>query len=127
MCPSYSMCNPSDQQVTTDCPAERECYTPYGISDLPYNCQSVLCVLPAGRHCSDPLQCSPGDFLVPPGDQTCVEFYGACYYEQLCGQSILCKMYEFPFGVLTVLPDSGVDAFAPDAGVDAEMVDGETD
>jgi hypothetical protein len=36
-------------------------------------------------------------------------------------------MYEFPFGVLTVLPDSGVDAFAPDAGVDAEMVDGETD
>jgi hypothetical protein len=120
MCPSYSMCNPSDQQVTTDCPAERECYTPYGISDLPYNCPSVLCVLPEGIHCSDPLQCSPGDFLVPPGDQTCVEFYGACYYRQLCGQSILCRMWDFPVGVLIcsgTRSDGGVRDY-PDASFD---------
>jgi hypothetical protein len=120
MCPSYSMCNPSDQQVTTDCPAERECYTPYGISDLPYNCPSVLCVLPEGIHCSDPLQCSPGDFLVPPGDQTCVEFYGACYDRQLCGQSILCRMWDFPVGVLIcsgTRSDGGV-LEPPDASAD---------
>jgi hypothetical protein len=51
----------------TDCPAERECYTLYG-------CGPVMCLLPQGLHCDDPLSCNPGDTQIPQWDQSCAEY-----------------------------------------------------
>jgi len=129
MCGAIPECNPGDQQVgstpgseyadVSDCPAERECYS------LGDNCDSILCVVPLGVHCDDPLSCNPGDTPTVSND-SCVGHPSPCYENKLCTRSILCR-YGIDAGVDASVPDSGVDASAPDAGVDREMTDGEMD
>jgi hypothetical protein len=46
------------QDLSGDCPAERECYSLYS------GCSTTLCVLPDGAHCGD-LACNPGDTQIP--------------------------------------------------------------
>ena len=95
ICAAYPDCDPGDQQVaigigmnailpSTDCPAERECYTLHG-------CGPVMCLLPQGLHCNDSLSCNPGDTQIPQWDQSCAGYPSPCYENMLCGQSIVCK------------------------------------
>ncbi len=104
MCGAIPGCNPGDQQVgftsgseyadlSGDCPAERECYS------LGDNCGSILCVVPEGVHCDDPLSCNPGDTPTASNDP-CVGRPSPCYQNKLCAQSIMCR-----YGA-----DAGVDA-----------------
>jgi len=101
MCAAYRMCNPGDQQVGMDCPAERECYT------LSLSCGSgqyntTTCVLPVGVHCDDPLLCNPGDTQTTFGDQGWIGCADpdSCYQLNLCAYFIMCR-----YGA-----DAGVDA-----------------
>ena len=107
MCAAYRMCNPGDQQVGMDCPAERECYT------LSLSCGSgqyntTTCVLPVGVHCDDPLLCNPGDTPMTLDDLhggSCDGYPSPCYQINLCAQVVQCR-----YGA-----DAGVDAGAPHA------------
>ena len=106
ICASYPDCDPGDQQVaigvglnailpSTDCPAERECYTLHG-------CGPVMCLLPQGLHCNDSLSCNSGDTQIPQWDQSCAGYPSPCYENMLCGQSVVCRKGT----------DGGVDAGA---------------
>jgi hypothetical protein len=118
MCALYPMCNPGDQQMGMDCPAERECYT------LSVSCGSgqdntTTCVLPVGVHCDDPLLCNPGDTETTFGDQGwigCADPH-SCYQLNLCAYFIMCK-YGEDAGVDAGASDTRVDAGTRDAGVD---------
>ena len=100
-CLVFPTCNTGDQQVTSgpgldysgDCPPERECYS-LPAFDGPANCGSVLCVLPGGMHCDDPLLCNPG-YRQAPSYMYCgpSDF---CYYESLCAPFIVCIPIEYP-------------------------------
>jgi len=101
----FPLCNPGDQQVASavgldspypmdlsaDCPAEHECYSVYGVNG------SILCMLPDGVHCDDPLSCNPGDTQVMSFGETetivggvyCPEL-SLCYRVRLCNQFVLC-------------------------------------
>lgn len=93
----YPPCNPNDQRVTSgpesdysgDCPPERECYSLPGFDGFRNNCGSVLCVLPEGVHCDDPLSCNPGDTPGISYDEDCA-FAGFCYTRLLCARSLSC-------------------------------------
>jgi len=121
MCALYPMCNPGDDQVAMgigrdvilppgDCPAERECYS------LNAGCGPVLCVLPEGVHCNDPLSCKPGDTQIPQWDQECKWYPSPCYVKYSCSQGsmIVCRYRA----------DASVDAGASDAELDADVDEG---
>jgi len=76
-----------------DCPAERECYS------LDDGCGPILCAVPAGVHCDDPLSvCDPGDTLATLGE--CEGYPSPCYSKRLCTRSTVCRH----------VTDAGVDA-----------------
>ena len=100
-CLVFPACNTGDQQVTSgsrldysgDCPPERECYSLPAFDGIA-NCGSVLCVLPEGTHCDDPLLCNPGYKQAPP-----YMYCGSsnfCDTEKLCAQFILCIPLGYP-------------------------------
>ena len=92
----FALCNPGDQQVASGigpktydtksvdlsgaCPAGRECYSVSGYGP-------ILCMLPEGMHCDDPLSCNPGDV------QATIRDVGRqnVYRVQLCNQVVLCQ------------------------------------
>jgi hypothetical protein len=122
-CASYPMCNPSDQQVATagpnctfpswDCPAERECYTLQG------GCGPILCLLPAGLHCSDSLSCNPGD--TPTTSDNCVGSPSPCYENRLCTRSIYCRNSASPYGgICTGTWSDGGTLEPPDASAGSD-------
>ena len=122
MCAAYRMCNPGDQQVGMDCPAERECYT------LSLSCGSgqyntTTCVLPVGVHCDDPLLCNPGDTQTTFGDQGWIGCADpdSCYQLNLCAYFIMCR-YGADAGVDANSLDARMDAGTPDAGVDGRTM-----
>ena len=94
----HASCNTGDQQVAAGpgldssglCPPERECYTLQGV------CGPVLCLLPEGVHCSDPVSCKPGDTPTTSADEQC-QFPTLCYTNMLCAQSILCRATASPY------------------------------
>jgi hypothetical protein len=118
MCLAYFMCNPGDQQVGTDCPAERECYTlSLGCGSGRYN--TTTCVLPVGVHCDDPLLCNPGDTQATFGDRGwigCADPH-ACYQLNLCAYFIVCR-YGADAGVDAGVSEAHVGAGARDTGAD---------
>ena len=109
----FPLCNPGDQQIASgvrpygdyaktdlsgNCPAERECYSLDG-SNGP-----ILCMLPEGVHCKDPLACDAGDTEAMVGDAGASDL-GPMYKVSLCDQFVLC-------------------ASAPEAGVHAAVCSG---
>ena len=101
ICYEYLMCNLGDHQVAMggpsanlsgDCPPESECYSSLAFDGLAA-CGSVLCVLPGGVHCDDPLLCNPGDTLTT-SDTACKAPGIFCYRKTLCAQSIVCETWR---------------------------------
>jgi hypothetical protein len=100
-CLVFPACNTGDQQVTSgsrldysgDCPPERECYSLPAFDGIA-NCGSVLCVLPDGVHCDDPLLCNPGYKHAPPYMYCGPSNF--CDTEKLCAQFILCIPVGYP-------------------------------
>jgi hypothetical protein len=95
----FPICNPGDQvasavglalyaikpiDLSGDCPTKRECYSVSGESG------PILCMLPEGLHCNDPLSCNPGDAPVMDGDAGSSN-YDFSYEVRLCNQVVLCK------------------------------------
>jgi hypothetical protein len=119
--PSAGLCNTGDQQVTAgpglassgSCPPERECYT------LQSSCGPVLCLLPDGVHCDDPLSCNPGDTQTAQWGPDCVGYPSPCYTKYLCAQSITCNNSASPYGGICsgTWTDGGV-LEPPDASAD---------
>jgi hypothetical protein len=97
----FPFCNPGDQQVASgvgasfvgnidlsgECPAGRECYSVSGESG------PILCMLPEGVHCTDPLSCNPGDTPMMAGDAGLGDQHSS-YKVRLCNQVILCSSSE---------------------------------
>ncbi len=118
---SPAPCNTGDQQVTAGpgldssglCPPERECYT------VQSSCGPVLCLLPDGVHCDDPLSCNPGDTQTQQGGPDCVGYPSPCYTKYLCAQSITCNSSASPYGGICsgTWTDAGV-LEPPDASAD---------
>lgn len=97
----FPICNPGDQQVASgvrtfydyvktdlsgDCPAGRECYSLDGSTG------PILCMLPEGEHCNDPLSCNPGDTQAEDAEAGCATTAPSpCYKARLCTQFVLCK------------------------------------
>jgi hypothetical protein len=122
-CSLLPMCNPGDQESDTfyagpndlyspeDCPTERECYS------LNLGCGGILCILPAGVHCSDLLSCNPGDIQMPQQDPTCARYPSPCYTKYLCTHSITCKNSAYGGICRGTWSDGGVPE-PPDASAD---------
>jgi len=114
-CGASPICNQGDQEAASavglpytdlswDCPAERECYS------LDDGCGPILCAVPAGVHCDDPLSvCDPGDTLATLGE--CEGYPSPCYSKRLCTRSTVCRH----------VTDAGVDA-GIDGGIDAIVI-----
>jgi hypothetical protein len=101
------MCNQGDTDLSLlglppMCPVGVGCYS------LQAGCNTVLCMLPEGVHCSDLLSCNPGDIWIPGWDSDCDEHTNSCYTKRLCTQSIVCRY----------VADAGVDVSTLDADVD---------
>jgi hypothetical protein len=116
MCAAYRMCNPGDQQVGMDCPAERECYS-LSVSCGSGGYNTTTCVLPESLHCNDPLLCNPGD--TPTTSDSCVGYPSPCYENRLCTRSIYCRRPTGPYGGICsgTRSDAGILEL-PDASVD---------
>jgi hypothetical protein len=117
ICTVYPYCNPGDQQVgvgqSGDCPAERECYS------LSTTCGSVLCVLPEGVHCDDPVSCNPGDTRAT-GDAGC-ETSSLCYTITPCDQSVACTASASQYAGICSATSSGGGRLEPqDASADGD-------
>ena len=78
---------------------------------------SILCMVPAGVHCDDPLSCNPGD------TQTTIDDIGwtNLYRAHLCGQVVLCKSAAdagVHAAVCTGIWSNGTAAGSPNASAD---------
>jgi len=97
----FPLCNPGDQQVASavapyyvsnkpdlsaQCPPGRECYLQGNLYD-----GAILCMVPEGVHCKDPLACNPGDTEVRVMNLEPSSNLGPYYWVLLCSQSVLCQ------------------------------------